>query len=299
MNFRNEHLLYVPLILLIFSLPLACNAHIYSVENVELIVYRDGLVHVIQSLICNETYPTVTIKLLASRVENVLVLDENNSLLDYELTGLNMTVYSLGANRILIEYDTFELTSMESGVWTLMFNSSFSLTVKLPEEATIVYLNDVPMMIGIEGNRTILHLSAGFWEISYVLPITVPSETEPTKPSETEPSNKGFSYPIELVFLSSILGLIIFSMIFLFYKRKRVIDVSQIFRKYPELRDDEKNILMFIANRGGKIFEAELRNAFPDIPRTTLWRMIRRLNKMGILRVIKIGGQNQVELIYK
>ncbi|MEM1885571.1 MAG: hypothetical protein QXZ24_08190 [Candidatus Jordarchaeales archaeon] len=42
--------------------------------------------------------------------------------------------------------------------------------------------------------------------------------------------------------------------------------------------------------------EAELRKAFPNIPRTTMWRLIKKLEKKGILRVRKVGLQNVVEL---
>ncbi len=55
-------------------------------------------------------------------------------------------------------------------------------------------------------------------------------------------------------------------------------------------------MIQFIAERGGKALEAEIREAFPDLPRTTLWRLVRRLEKMEIVSIKKVGLQNQVEL---
>lgn len=290
-------------ILVFFILGVIVNCWVYGyeaeIEYIELVVYRDGLVHVVESLVVNQTYPVVNIKLLASRVENVLVFDENNSLLDYRVTNLNLTIFSLGARRVLIEYDTFELTSMEAGVWTLMFNSPFNLTVKLPEGATIVYLSNVPMMISVEENRTVLYLSAGKWEISYVLPITIPAEEKPTKPTETKPPEGGAKYPSEFIFLGALLGLLFFLGGFLLYRRRKAFDIKRVFREHPELREEERKVLKFIVSRGGRVFEAELRKEFPEIPRTTLWRMIKRMERMGILHVRKIGLQNQVELAGK
>lgn len=284
-------------LLLIFIFLPTGYTYVYDIDYIELIVYRDGLVHVVESLTCNETYPAITIKLLASKVENVLVLDENDSLIDYEISGVNMSIFSLGAGRILIEYDTFELTSMEAGVWTLKFDSPFNLTVKLPEEATIVYLNNIPLMISVEGNKTILYLSAGSWEISYVLPVSIPSK--PPSSSETSPPSEEVRYSIELIAFI-IVGVLAFPLTaFLLYRKRRIIDISQILKGHPELRDDERKVLEFIVSRGGKVFEAELRKAFPEIPRTTLWRMIKRLERKNILNVKKIGMQNQVELRYK
>ena len=50
---------------------------LFEVESVNLTVYRDGLVHVTQTLIVDELSPEVTLPLLSSSVENVIVLDEN------------------------------------------------------------------------------------------------------------------------------------------------------------------------------------------------------------------------------
>jgi len=44
------------------------------------------------------------------------------------------------------------------------------------------------------------------------------------------------------------------------------------------------------------VLEAEIRERFPGLPRTTAWRLIRRLEKMEIVIVKKIGLQNQIEL---
>ena len=52
----------------------------------------------------------------------------------------------------------------------------------------------------------------------------------------------------------------------------------------------------FIAERRGKVLEAEIREAFPDPPRTTLWRLARRLERMETVSLKKIGLQNQIEL---
>jgi uncharacterized membrane protein len=52
----------------------------------------------------------------------------------------------------------------------------------------------------------------------------------------------------------------------------------------------------FLAEKEGKAFEAEIRQRFPDMPRTSLWRLIRRLEGLEIVEVKKIGLENQVQL---
>ena len=57
----------------------------FQVESTNLQIYRDGLVRVTQTLIVNETVPAVTLPLLNSSVNNFIVLDENQTVLDYEI----------------------------------------------------------------------------------------------------------------------------------------------------------------------------------------------------------------------
>jgi len=54
----------------------------------------------------NETFQSISLPLLAASVENVMVVDENQTVLDYELDGVNLTVFSLGVQSVQVEYDT-------------------------------------------------------------------------------------------------------------------------------------------------------------------------------------------------
>ena len=65
-----------------------------------------------------------------------------------------------------------------------------------------------------------------------------------------------------------------------------------------ELRHEDKGVLKFIDESGGKVLESELRQKFL-LPRTSLWRLVRRLERMGYVRVSKVGMQNVIELIRK
>ena len=123
----------------------------FEVESMNLTVYRDGLVHVTQTLIVNELFPEVILPLLSSSIENVIVLDENQMVVDYEINGGNLTVFTLGANRILVEYDTIALTMKEAEVWTLVADNPYNLTVFLPQNSTVIYLSKMPTAIDTSG----------------------------------------------------------------------------------------------------------------------------------------------------
>ncbi len=76
---------------------------------------------------------------------------------------------------------------------------------------------------------------------------------------------------------------------------KKKYDVEKIMSDYPHLRVDDKEVLRFIASKGGESFAAEIRDRF-EIPRTSLWRMIRRLEGEEVIEVDNIGGQSLIRL---
>lgn len=71
--------------------------------------------------------------------------------------------------------------------------------------------------------------------------------------------------------------------------------VAQMKLKKPYLRVEEKELLDFLAEKRGTAFESEVRKKFV-LPRTSLWRLVKRLEREELLEVIKIGGQNMIRL---
>ncbi len=71
--------------------------------------------------------------------------------------------------------------------------------------------------------------------------------------------------------------------------------LDRLFEEHPHLRVDDKEVLRFIAESGGEVFAAELRDRF-KVPRTTLWRMIRRLEREEVVDVSSVGGQSLVKI---
>jgi uncharacterized membrane protein len=339
----------------------------YLIDSVEVTVYRDGLVHVSQVLLVNESFPSISVELLSTSIEQIVVVDENQTLLDYDIHESNMTIYSLGASSISLEYDTILLTEKESGVWTLLVQNSYNLTVYLPEESTIVYLNQMPTSIDTVDGIITLSLYPAEWEISYILPIIdsavfrisnltiYPTEVEKDEEVTisivvTNIGNEDGTYPlalkinqviidtkivtlnagsstteqfivtsgevganiVEIGTLSSefnvkaplfppftiyLIVIIAVALVgsFLFLRRRRTPSSDKIIKDRPYLRKTDREVIRFLEERGGKVFEAEIRERFPDMPRTSLWRLVKRLEKMEIVTVRRIGLQNEIK----
>ena len=71
--------------------------------------------------------------------------------------------------------------------------------------------------------------------------------------------------------------------------------VSDVIRKKGNLKPEERDILVYISEKEGAAFEGEIRNKF-ILPKTSLWRLIKRLERENLIEVMKIGGQNLIKL---
>ena len=78
---------------------------------------------------------------------------------------------------------------------------------------------------------------------------------------------------------------------------KSHVNLEAIFSK-NDLRVDDKEVLRFLAQNGGEAFANEIRDRF-EIPRTSAWRLIKRLIGMGIVEERKVGGQSLICVVRK
>lgn len=262
---------------------------LFTVESFDLTVYRDGLAQVTQTLTVDELAPEITLPLLSSSVENVIVLDENQLAVDYEINGEDLTVFTLGAESVSVEYDTIALTRKEAEVWTLVADNPYTLTVFLPQNSTVIYLNNMPTAIDTSGTGITLSLYPGQWEISYVLPLLPADGTDDNGTADSP-------IPIDYLIAAIVAVVAVGISIILIIRRRRGPNVKKTVKANPQLKKEDKEVIEFLAEKGGKAFEAEIRERFPDMPRTSLWRLVRRLERLEIVEVKKIGLENQVQL---
>jgi uncharacterized membrane protein len=78
-------------------------------------------------------------------------------------------------------------------------------------------------------------------------------------------------------------------------EEKKIVNLEKIFLENPTLRYNDREILIFIAEKGGEALETEIREKF-ELPRTTAWRTAKRLQKEQIIDVQKIGEQNLLKI---
>ncbi len=152
--------------------------------------------------------------------------------------------------------------------------------------------------IGLDEARDLLDQAndayfAGHYEQASILAYEAKIEAEKAqKPFPLEVTGIALATVISLGFL--ILRLRRRSSATEFAEGDRAIDIQKILESH-DLRDEEVEAVRFLADNNGQVFEAEL-FATLDLPRTTTWRMVRRLEGMGIVSLRKFRKQNLISI---
>jgi uncharacterized membrane protein len=73
------------------------------------------------------------------------------------------------------------------------------------------------------------------------------------------------------------------------------VDIKKLFKKHRDLRQEEIQVISFLAEKHGTAFEAELYEKL-NLPRTTTWRLLKRLQTMGIVDITKSRRQNTISI---
>jgi uncharacterized membrane protein len=340
------------LLVVVFSLSLAflpASAQTQA-NSVTLDVYSDGTAAITQVVSANATDTSISLQLLSSIIANPVVFDQNGSSLYFQITGSNITVYTIGATGVTLEYATTALTSKQGAVWTLEFTAYQNTTVVLPQQSTLTSVSGTPNQLSTSNGSPVVVVAPGTWEISYGVPIEVsttsssessssastsaissanssasstsststPAGSTSTSSASTRGStanaanssassaststlvrtsatstsaSQPYLIPAALVAVAIALAV---ATSWLILRRGGASPGDQA----SELRPDDVKVLDFISEKGGKVLEPEIRMRFA-LPKTSGWRQIKRLERLGYVKVTKIGSQNQIELLKK
>ena len=280
-----------------------------STRTLELTMYPDGSTHVSTQLDVDTLSPDFVINLFGPSVDNFVAVGEDGFLLSSEIIENSATIDTLGSSSITVDYDIHDLISKEGRVWTFSLDSSSDYTLLMPSNSIIVGMSSIPKNMEIIDEQTKLELSSGPTEINYILEtLPNPMDTPQITPSIT---TEDYTVPIVLggLIAAGVAGVTIIvqrnksklsqskiqTQIISKKQPEEKIDPQTIFDFRPDMREDDKKIVKFISENGGKVFESELRKKFLQ-PRTTMWRAVKRLERLGVIEIDKKDLQNLVIL---
>jgi len=309
---RHATIILGILLILIFLPQISTAASVTSnaiiTETLKLTVYFDGFVLTVHEIEVNQSYPTVNVTLLSKAYENMLVLDGKNLPLEYVVENREAVIYSLGTNEVKISYLTQELTSKIGRYWSLKTETTVNTAIVLPESATVISLSDVPEQIDSSNEQLTLVMLPGKIEITYAAEHdTLPEET----PAETSEQNTDNQMPWQFIGIAAFSLSIPTCAIAIFVwrhkktkaakpkpeepKENMTVDVEKLFSREKDLRQEEIHVIQFLSEKNGSAFEAELYEKL-QLPRTTTWRLLKRIERMEIIDIKKSRRQNIVSI---
>ena len=293
--------------LIVMAIGMPFQSSFSTTKTLELTMYSDGSTHISSQIQVDSFSPDYEINLFGPSVDNFVAVGENGFLLTSEIVNNTAIVDTFGSSSITIDYDIHDLISKEGRIWTFSFDSPSEYSLLMPSNSIIVGMSTIPKNMEITDEQTILELSSGETEINYILgtPQTPVDPTPPPQPTPTE------DYTIPII-IGGIAAAGIGGASIMIKKNKtksssiqteikeekpknEPVDPQRIFDYVPDMREDDKKIVRFISENGGQVFESELRKKFLQ-PRTTMWRAVKRLERLGVIEINKKDMQNLVIL---
>ena len=272
-----------------------------SPRDLDLIIYPDGSTHISAEIDIDPFLTDYELNLFGSTIDNLVVVGDNEFLLDTDIIDNYVLIQTFGSSVISIEYDIHDLVSKQSKLWTFSLDSPSNFTLLLPQNSAIVGMTNLPINMEIINDQNKLTLPSGKTEIDYLFSNTI---SNPIPDPKTETNY--FSYAI----IGGVLIIILIGAVIIIRTKQKnpksvnhnpiteknnILDIETIFKLKPDLREDDKELVKFIFNNGGKALESELRKKFLQ-PRTTMWRAVKRLEREGVIEIEKKDLQNLVKL---
>ena len=240
----------------------------------------------------------VTSKHRGNSFENLVVEDENGFPLTTQSEKNILQVETLGSSNILINYDTYSLISKDGKIWSFEIDSPVEFNMIMPQNSVIVGMSTFPIDMDVTSDRTQILLPSGMAEITYFLAVAESSQV--SSPEETSVTNDDNSMIYVAGGAAVAIAAIAAIAIKMKNKPKQIVTSPQTtiieeknepfniekVLEMPDLREDDKEIIKFIHENGGSALESDLRKKFL-LPRTTMWRAVKRLEREGLITIEK------------
>jgi len=298
----KAHLIIAGLIVVAMTMPL--QSSFSSTRTLDLIIHSDGSTHVSSKIDVDSLTSDFELNLFGSSIDNFVAMGESGSLLSGDIIEDKVLVDTLGSSSITVDYDIHDLVSKEGRIWTFSFDPPSDYSLRMPENSVIIGMSVLPNNMEQIDEQIKLELSSGTTQIDYIFGIT----PEPT----TNQPESSFDIITAGLIIGPIIAASIVATILIKKKQSRSsqvhveassekqsesesLDTNTIFNLRPEMREDDKEIVKFISENGGKVFESDLRKKFLQ-PRTTMWRAVKRLERLGIVEIYKKDLLNMVKL---
>ncbi|HYL66429.1 MAG TPA: MarR family transcriptional regulator [Nitrosopumilaceae archaeon] len=148
-----------------------------STKVLDFTIYADGTTHVFYQINVDEQSPDATVDLFGNTTDNFVAQDENGTLLSSKINTNSVTIQTLGASLVKIDYDTADLVTKSGKTWTFHVDSPTDFSLALPKNTVIVGMSTYPLNMQIVDNQSLITLPSGSADISYVFGVLGTNQT--------------------------------------------------------------------------------------------------------------------------
>ncbi len=270
--------LYKQILTLILFLTTTVSAQAINVE-----INEFGICLVSITVEINEGLQSVTLPIEPIAASIIALTDGRVLPTIYE----NNTLYVILDKSSVVEISYIANVSLVGNVFHLIINTDDNLTLRIPT-LNVILLTLPKNIISFKEEDGILTLVVrGPQEIVYTLRIQNITQTPTTTPPTVVTPKPDYI----LLLITGITVVTLASGItYVLIRRRKVGDIDKL------LDDVDRSIIRELRARGGSALQAELQDSI-NVPKTTLWRHVKRLEKLGVVKVEKVGLQNRVTLV--
>ena len=298
-----------------------------SSGSLSVMVYQDGLAHVSAQFDVDPLDPVFELDLLGLEVDNFVATDGDRALLSVEFLEGVAILETFDSETVVAVYDVHDLVSKEGRIWTFALDAVQDYTLIMPRNAVIIGMNTIPLSLEVVDERTVLEIPGGPAEIDYILSparTTVPVGGEGGVGATDAPEDDDggiasaalIGIPAAVILAGAILAIRLRSrrpgassktaamspvrdeiptQALTEQPAVKLPSPEEIFALMPDIREADREIVRHIHESGGEMLESSLRKKLLQ-PRTTMWRAIKRLERMGVVEVTKRDMQNLVRI---
>jgi len=270
--------LYKQILTLILFLTTTVSAQAINVE-----INEFGICLVSITVEINEGLQSVTLPIEPIAASIIALTDGRVLPTIYE----NNTLYVILDKSSVVEISYIANVSLVGNAFHLIINTDDNLTLRIPT-LNVILLTLPKNIISFKEEDGILTLVVrGPQEIVYTLRIQNITQTPTTTPPTVVTPKPDYI----LLLITGITVVTLASGItYVLIRRRKVGDIDKL------LDDVDRSIIRELRARGGSALQAELQDSI-NVPKTTLWRHVKRLEKLGVVKVEKVGLQNRVTLV--
>jgi uncharacterized membrane protein len=169
----------------------------------------------------------------------------------------------------------------------MYFVNNDTVEIIIPSNALIYNITLTIINMTMVNKTMILH-AMGPGELYYIV-LTTTKPPTPPPPPPTKPSSSFFMWVLALI----IAVVVVIASVFIVVRGRRGGQAGGL--TVRELNEYERSILSYLESRGGSAFEIDISRDL-GMPRTTVWRSVRRLEEYGFVYIRKVEGRNLIVL---